>query len=83
MIANDTLVWAAFLTVSSLVLLAYLTVAGRRTRVDDRLEGLAEDLGSRPEPETVGRVARAALPTLGKPLIPKDAEERTRSCRPA
>jgi tight adherence protein C len=69
--------WAAFASVSSLVLLAYLVVAGRRTRVDDRLEQLAEDWGDRGD-DGVAQVAKSTLPKLGQPLIPRDEEERTR-----
>jgi tight adherence protein C len=73
----NTLMWAGFASVSSLVLLAYLVVAGRRTRVDDRLEQLAEDWGDRPD-EGVAQVAKSTLPKLGQPLVPKSEEERTR-----
>jgi tight adherence protein C len=70
--------WASFVAISSLVLLAYLVVAGRRTRVDDRLQALSEGWGDTPAQEGVASVARSTLPKLGTPLIPKDEEERTR-----
>ncbi len=74
---NSTLAWAAFLAVSSLVLLASLLLTGSKTRVDSRLEELS-GRGDSLEPDTVAQVARSALPRLGRPFIPKNDEERTR-----
>src|SRR5437762_10868140 len=74
---NSTLVWAAFLAISSLVLLASLLLVGGKTRVDSRLEELA-GRGDSLDPDPVAQVARSALPRLGQPLIPKDPAERTR-----
>lgn len=75
--ANATIMWAAFLAVSSLVLLAFLLLSGRKARIDVRLDELAGRADS-PERNSVGSVARSALPRLGTPLIPKDEEARTR-----
>jgi tight adherence protein C len=68
--------WAAFLTVSSLVLLAYLVVGARRQRLEARLRELAGQEGA--GDDSVAQFARTALPRLGAPLIPKDEGERTR-----
>jgi tight adherence protein C len=73
----DTLAWAVFLGVSTLVLLVFLLVTGRRSRVDTRLEELA-DRGDSADPDTVARMARSTLPKLGQALLPKSEEERTR-----
>src|SRR5947207_1048807 len=68
---------AVFLAVSSLVLLVFLLVDGRKSRVDTRLDELAGRADS-PERDSVGQVARSALPRLGAPLMPRTEEERTR-----
>jgi tight adherence protein C len=73
---SSTLVWAVFLAVSSLVLLAFLLVSGRKSRMDSRLEELAGRDGGA-EQESVAQVARSALPKLGTPFIPKREEDRT------
>ena len=75
---NAILMWAAFLMVSSLVLLAFLLVGGSKSRVETRIEGL---LGRDAPPSAAGGVAqlaRTALPRMGAPLVPKDEAERTR-----
>jgi tight adherence protein C len=74
---NSAVVWAVFLSVASLVLLVFLLVGGRRSRLETRLAELAGGDGSIDQ-ETVAQVARSALPRLGTPLIPKGEEERTR-----
>jgi tight adherence protein C len=79
MFESGTLTWAAFLAVSSLVLLVFmLTGGGRKNRLDNRLRDLAGEVGPAPEPGAVTQLARSALPKIGAPLVPKDEEERTR-----
>jgi tight adherence protein C len=63
---------------SSLVVLIWMLVSGRRTRIDDRLENLAGKVGSPAHADTVSQLARSTLPKMGVPLMPKDEEERTR-----
>jgi tight adherence protein C len=74
---NASVVWAAFLMASSLVLLAALLLGGRKSRVDGRLAELS-GLGPAPAPDGVAQLARSTLPKLGAPLVPKSEEERTR-----
>jgi len=74
---NTTLAWCAFLAVSSLVILGFLVLGGRKTRVDSRLEELS-GRGNSLEPDAVAQVARSTLPRLGQALMPKDPTERTR-----
>jgi tight adherence protein C len=78
MFEAGTVTWAAFLSVSSLVLLVCLLAGGRKSRLDNRLKGLGAKGGPPPEPDTVAQFARSALPKMGAPLVPKDEEERTR-----
>jgi tight adherence protein C len=73
---TTTIAWVAFLMTSSLVLLAFLLLGGRKSRAEERVEGLLSD--APPAPDTVAQLARSALPKLGAPLVPKDEEERTR-----
>jgi tight adherence protein C len=78
MTANGTLTLMAFLMTSSLVLLLYTLFLGRRTRLEVRLNELANNGESADEPETVADLARSALPKMGAPLLPGAEEQRTR-----
>jgi tight adherence protein C len=75
---DGALTWAAFLMGSSLVLLLFLVAGGRRTRLNSRLQELAN--GGQPVPDhvSVAEFARTTLPKMGAPLVPKDQEDRTR-----
>lgn len=75
---DGTVLWAAFLSASSLVFLVFLLVSGRKTRVDTRLEELSGQEAMPSAQGTVSQIARSTLPRLGAPLIPKDEQERTR-----
>jgi tight adherence protein C len=70
--------WVAFLAASSLVVLIFLLVGGRKDRLDHRLDGLSGKGGAAAEPVAVAQFARSALPKMGAPLVPRDEEERTR-----
>jgi tight adherence protein C len=76
--AAGTVTWAVFFMASSLFLLMFLLIGGRKRRLDTRLEGLNEKEGPAPEPDSVAAFARSALPKMGSPLIPKNEEDRTR-----
>jgi tight adherence protein C len=67
-----------FLAVSSLVLLLYLLVSGRSSRLEVRLDELAGKSAGPPEPQVMAQLAQSTLPTLGAPLVPRDEEERNR-----
>jgi tight adherence protein C len=75
---STTLVWAAFLIVSSLVLLAYLLLSGRKTHVETRLNELSGRGDPDDDLDSMAQAARSALPKLGTALLPKNEEERTR-----
>jgi tight adherence protein C len=75
---SNTLVWAGFLVVSSLVLLAYLLLSGSKTRVETRLDELSGRGGAGADLDPFAQAARSTLPKLGAPLLPKSEEERTR-----
>jgi tight adherence protein C len=61
---------------SSLVLFLYLTLVGRRRRLDTRLEELAGK-DAAPAMDTMRQVALRTLPRMGQALMPKNEEERT------
>jgi tight adherence protein C len=66
-----------FALVSSLVLLMFLTLGGRKGRLDLRLEALAnKDAPASLEP--VRKVALDTLPRMGRALMPTDESERTK-----
>lgn len=75
---NAILLWSAFLMASSLMLLAFLLVGGRQSRVETRIEGLLSRDTSAPGEGGVAQLARTALPRMGAPLVPKDEAERSR-----
>jgi tight adherence protein C len=70
--------WLVFIMVSSLVVLVYMVVTGRKSRLDNRLRGLSVKGGGPAGPDSMAQLARSALPKMGAPLVPKDAEERSR-----
>lgn len=78
MTANGTLTLMAFLMTSSLVLLMYTLLLGRRSRLEVRLSELAGQEESAAETDTVVQLARSALPKMGAPLVPDAEEKRTR-----
>src|SRR5688572_20548594 len=61
---------------SSLTLLFALLVAGRKSRLDARLRELSGR--GDPDADTVGQLARSALPKMGAVLVPGKEEERSR-----
>jgi tight adherence protein C len=67
----------AFLMVSSVVLMVYTLVSGRRAQLDDRLGDLTGQGETPPETTSMADFARSALPRMGTALVPSDAEERT------
>ena len=69
---------AAFVMVSSLVLLVSLLVGGRRTRLNSRLRDLSGQGGPAMDTITLGKIASTTLPRMGTPFIPTDEGERTK-----
>ena len=70
-----------FAAVAGLATAAGLALSGRRGRLSARLEELSGKAprGDGPErPEAVAKIARAALPKLGKVIVPEDEGERNR-----
>src|SRR5262249_25309032 len=68
----------AFLMVGSLVPLLIMLLSRRQNRLDARLKDLSGPASRAPEPDTIARLARTALPKMGVPLIPSNEEERTK-----
>ena len=76
--ANETISLPVFMAVSCFTLLILMLVAGRRSRIDLRLDAVSGKGGVTLDPDNVTQFARSALPALGAPLVPEDKEERTR-----
>ena len=73
-----TLYWTAFGAVSSLVLMVFLLMGGRKNRLDTRLRDLASKGGTLPDSDPIAGFAQTALPKMGASLVPKNEAERTR-----
>ena len=57
---------------SSLVLLLFMLVGGRKARLRTRLRDLPNRGQNVPEPDPVAQFARAALPKMGATLLPRN-----------
>jgi tight adherence protein C len=69
---------AIVLAVSSLILLVFMYLDGRKSRLDKRLQDLTGAGAADSENETMVQFAQSALPHMAKPLVPEGQEERTR-----
>lgn len=78
MLTSNPVASAAFVMVSSLVLLVSLLVGGRRTRLSTRLRDLSGQGGPAMDTITLGKIASTTLPRMGTPFIPTDEGERTK-----
>jgi tight adherence protein C len=78
MLSMNPLTWSAFLLSSSLILLVFLLIAGRKTRLDVRLSELTNQGTAQPGQERVTALAYSALPRMGAVLVPRDEEQRSR-----
>jgi tight adherence protein C len=78
MSAENVMALSGFMSASSLVLLIFMLVGGRKNRVEGRLKDLSNE-GNRlvPEEDAVKQLARSALPRMGAPLMPQNKEDRT------
>lgn len=76
MLSSNPVAIAAFVMVSSLVLLVSLLVGGRQTRLSARLRDLSGQGGPATDMITLGKIASTTLPRMGTPFIPTDEEER-------
>jgi tight adherence protein C len=85
MTPEATFTLLAFVMASSGVLLVYTLVGARTTRLDQRLEGLDEEVTTTgpgmaylpPRPAPTNQFTQTTLPKLGTALIPTDEEERS------
>jgi tight adherence protein C len=77
MIDSKVLTYSGFLLGSSLVLLLFMLLSGRKSRLDTRLRDLASKGGTLPVPDPLAEFAQSALPKMGASLLPKDERERT------
>jgi tight adherence protein C len=76
---NQMLTLVAFLATSSLVMLVFLLVGGRRTRLDIRLKNLSSnDDPNALDQNSLASIARTTLPKMGTPFVPSDEEARTK-----
>jgi tight adherence protein C len=79
MTADTTSTLMIFVATFSLVVLGYLLLTWRNSRLEERVQGLAErpeELGS--APTSMMDYALTTLPRIGTHLLPDDEEERTR-----
>jgi tight adherence protein C len=64
---------------SSLVLLVFMLVSGRRNRLDKRLDDLANKGNVQDaDQDAVLQLARTALPKMGAAFVPEDEDKRTK-----
>ena len=68
----------AFVGAGSLVLMVFLALGGRKTRLDERLRTLSNPDGENTKEDAVAEVARTALPKMGAYLVPKSEDDRTK-----
>lgn len=67
-----------FAMASSLVLLVFALIGGRRGRLDARLDELAGRPAEQSPEDLMRKLATTTLPRMGQPLVPKDEAGRTR-----
>lgn len=76
---SETMVMVfAFIMASSLAMLAGLVMTGRGKKLESRMDSLAGKVTADEKVETVAQMARAALPKMGKIIVPEDEAERTK-----
>src|SRR5438128_2135207 len=78
MTESASLMMVTFLAMSSLALLVFMLVGGRRNRLDERLQDLNGEGEGAATPDTMADFARATLPKMGAVMLPKSTEERTK-----
>lgn len=78
MIDTQVLTYSGFFLGSSIVLLLFLLLNGRKSRLDARLHDLTSKGGALPDADPLAEFAQTALPKMGASLMPKDEGERTR-----
>jgi tight adherence protein C len=78
MIEFELIHWAAFLTVSSLVILAFLLLQRKRSALDSRLDGLSGREAVESNQSTLAQFALSSLPKMGGTLLPRDEDQRTK-----
>jgi tight adherence protein C len=65
------------LMIGSALLMVYLMLSGRKTRLDDRLEDLTGSGSNSGDSEGMASFARTTLPKMGASLLPTDETEKT------
>jgi len=78
MLTSNPVAIAAFLMGTSLVLMVFMVLADRHTRLKARLRDLSGEGEPATDTITLGRIATTTLPKIGAPFIPEDEEERTK-----
>ena len=73
-----TLAVVAFVMIATLATIVGLLLTGRKAKLEARIDALAGRGRQEDKPETVVQIARAALPKMGKVIVPEDEAERTR-----
>lgn len=78
MTANMSLTVSAFLAASSLVVLISVWLGRREGRVATRLRELSGGGATVQTGDGLSRLTQSALPKIGNPLVPEDAQQRSR-----
>ena len=73
-----TVMIVAFVMVTAMTTLGGMFLVGRSKKLEDRIDSLAGKVRSEDKPETMGQMARQALPKMGKIIVPEDEAERTK-----
>lgn len=75
---DATVMVVVFVLVASLATLAGLVFSGKGARLEARIDALSGKDRAEEKAETVAQLARAALPKMGKIMVPEDQAERTK-----
>jgi len=76
--SDGMLMVVAFALASSAAAIAGLLLTNRGGKIDSRIAGLSGRERPEEKAETVGQMARSALPKVGKFIMPEDEAERTK-----
>src|SRR5262245_42416063 len=75
---NLLMMLGAFAMVSSFMVLRFMLVGGRRTRVESSLQGLSGRGRDEEGAQALKQVIQQTLPKMGSALLPSSQEDRSR-----
>jgi tight adherence protein C len=77
MVELESIHWVTFLAISSLVMLTYLLMEGRATRLSARLRKLSGKEEAPANSKSMSQLAMSVLPKMGVAIIPSSEEQRS------